>query len=184
MSDHLVDELLKYNSDFQKYKDLVWKMQDDRQDLYGKSKRENKNYAINQLYGKEGIYARNGNALLADLRKIDKQANHNQRHRINFKDKVDPNEYIQSALKEIRKDTTIQNNKIKSNDDYTLHSHIIKRRKNLKGHIYLKKPLSVKVKYEKLNLTKKKYLKRQMRILKPRRTYVNLRNCKMKLNEN
>lgn len=58
MSDHLVDELLKYNSDFQKYKDLVWKMQDDRQDLYGKSKRENKNYAINQLYGKEGIYAR------------------------------------------------------------------------------------------------------------------------------
>lgn len=140
MSDHLVDELLKYNSDFQKYKDLVWKMQDDRQDLYGKSKRENKNYAINQLYGKEGIYARNGNALLADLRKIDKQANHNQRHRINFKDKVDPNEYIQSALKEIRKDTTIQNNKIKSNDDYTLHSHIIKRRKNLKGHIYLKKP--------------------------------------------
>lgn len=139
MSDHLVDELLKDNSDFQKYKDLVWKMQDDRQDLYGKSKRENKNYAINQLYGREGIYARNGNALLADLRRIDKQANHNQRHRINFKDKVDPNEYIQSALKEIRKDTTKQNNKIKSNDDYTSHSHI-KRRKNLKGHVYLKKP--------------------------------------------
>lgn len=183
MSDHLVDELLKDNSDFQKYKDLVWKMQDDRQDLYGKSKRENKNYAINQLYGREGIYARNGNALLADLRRIDKQANHNQRHRINFKDKVDPNEYIQSALKEIRKDTTKQNNKIKSNDDYTSHSHI-KRRKNLKGHVYLKSLLSVKVKYEKLNLTRKKYLKRQMQILKPRRTYVNLKNYKMKLNEN
>jgi hypothetical protein len=42
-------------------------------------------------------------------------------------------------LKEIRKDTTKQNNKIKSNDDYTSHSHI-KRRKNLKGHVYLKKP--------------------------------------------
>ena len=74
-----------------------------------------------------------------DLRRIDKQANHNQRHRINFKDKVDPNEYIQSALKEIRKDTTIKNNKIKSNADYAPHSHV-KFRKNPKEHIYLKRP--------------------------------------------
>ena len=138
MSDHLVDELLKDNSDFQKYKDLVWKMQNDRQDLYGKSKRENKNYAINQLYGKEGIYARNGNALLADLRKIDKQANHNQRHRISFKNKVDPNKYIQSALEEIRKDTAAQKDKTKS-EEYTPSLHV-RRRKNPSRHIYLKKP--------------------------------------------
>lgn len=135
MSNHLVDELLKDNSDFQKYKDLVWKMQDDRQALYGKSKRENKNYAINQLYGKEGIYARNGNALLSDLRKIDKQANHNQRHRVSFKEKVDPNDYIQSALKEIRKDAAEQ----KSDDSYTPHPRL-KIKKSFKRHNYLKKP--------------------------------------------
>lgn len=137
MSDHLVDELLKDNSDFQRYKDLVWKMQDDRQALYGKSKRENKNYAINQLYGKEGIYARNGNALLADLRKIDKEANHNQRHRISFKDKVDPNDYIQSALKEIRKDAAEQKSKL--DDSYRPHLRA-KSKKSFKRHNYLKKP--------------------------------------------
>lgn len=139
MSNHLVDELLKDNPDFQKYKDLVWKMQDDRQALYGKSKRENKNYAINQLYGKEGIYARNGNALLSDLRKIDKQANHNQRHRISFKDKVDPNKYIQSALEEIRKEAAVRKDKMQSDDEYTPHLHT-EHKKFSKKHNYLKRP--------------------------------------------
>ncbi|WP_103661078.1 MobP2 family relaxase [Lactobacillus sp. HT06-2] len=156
MSNHLVDELLKDNSDFQKYKDLVWELQNDRQSLYGKSKRDNKNYAINQLYGKEGIYARNGNALLADLRKIDKQANHNQRHRVSFKEKVDPNKYIQSALEEIYKQKSKKENVKSSFDEsYAPHPHGKSKTRNIKGH-YLKKPFITQSQIRKIKSNQEK----------------------------
>ncbi|WP_255409642.1 relaxase MobL [Lactobacillus sp. ESL0233] len=98
----IVDHLLSDNKDFQDWKNNVLKMQETRVALYGKSKRNTKNYASNQMYGKEGIYARNGNALLHDLRELDKKANGNQRHRINLKDKVRPEQYVQSVLNEVQ----------------------------------------------------------------------------------
>ncbi|WEV41282.1 MobP2 family relaxase [Lactobacillus sp. ESL0681] len=98
----IVDGLLSDNSDFNNWKINIKQIQKNRQELYGQSKRDNKDYAQNQMYGKEGIYARCGNALLSDLRKIDRVANGRQRHRINLKDKVPADQYIQAVLKEIK----------------------------------------------------------------------------------
>ncbi|MCT7840433.1 MAG: hypothetical protein N4Q43_00725, partial [Lactobacillus crispatus] len=58
-------------------------------------------------------------------------------HRVSFKEKVDPNDYIQSALKEIRKDAAEQRSK--SDDSYTPHLRL-KIKKSFKRHNYLKKP--------------------------------------------
>ena len=98
---HIIDGLLKDVPSFSIWKQKAKKVQENREELYGHSRRKNKNYEKNQIYGKEGIYARCGNVLLTDLKQIDKVANGRQRHRVNLKDKVAADQYIQIVLKKI-----------------------------------------------------------------------------------
>lgn len=108
---NIVDGLLEDSTEYIKWKQNVKLIQENRQELYGKSKRNNKDYEKNQIYGKEGIYARCGNALLSDLRKIDKVANGEQRHRINIKDKVPAEQYIQTILRAIKTEVSGNNDR-------------------------------------------------------------------------
>lgn len=93
--DKLTESLVKDDPEFQKFVKEVKNYQQNRQELYGKSKRKSKNYAENKL---KDIRRRNGNTLLHELARMDKQA-----AQIRRKIKVLPinrnSNYIQSVLK-------------------------------------------------------------------------------------
>lgn len=93
--DKLTESLVKDDPEYQKFVKEVKNYQQNRQELYGKSKRKSKNYAENKL---KDIRRRNGNTLLHELARMDKQA-----AQIRRKIKVLPinrnSNYIQSVLK-------------------------------------------------------------------------------------
>lgn len=69
--DKLTESLVKDDPEYQKFVKEVKNYQQNRQELYGKSKRKSKNYAENKL---KDIRRRNGNTLLHELARMDKQA--------------------------------------------------------------------------------------------------------------
>lgn len=110
--DELVDYMLKDNKDYANWKKGIKQMQEDREALYGKSKRNNKDYAENQMHGKFGLYARNGNALLSDLKELDKKANSTGAKVIRMGKDYDSTDFIQSVLKQIKNETIKENGRM------------------------------------------------------------------------
>ncbi|RHW49258.1 hypothetical protein DS834_07955 [Lactobacillus bombicola] len=142
MLNNIVDGLLKDSSSFSSWKQKVKKVQENRQDLYGQSQRANKDYEKNQIYGREGIYARCGNVLLTDLKKIDKVANGGKRHRINLKEKVAADQYIQTVLKVI--DDEIHGRNVNSSSkrlDKNTKNNLPSKKTMKKSHYYFRLPI-------------------------------------------
>lgn len=99
--DHFTNELLKNNQDWKEYQELVISYQKNREELYGKSKRDNKDYAQNKI---EDMKRRNGNAVLHVLAGLDKNANKYRKKLFAdayLKDTVPTENYIQSVLREL-----------------------------------------------------------------------------------
>lgn len=97
--DHITDHLLEDYQDYDDWKKHIGAFQLDRQQLYGISKRDNKDYKENKL---KDIRRRNGNTLLHKVAEMDKLANH-YRQKIPLKNRTNPDKYIQEVLKEVKK---------------------------------------------------------------------------------
>ena len=92
--DHLSDHLLKDDQDYEDFKKEVAEYQDNRQALYGISKRKNKNYELNKL---NDIRRRNGNTILKNLRDLDRKAN-KFRNSLPLKEVTSPDSYFQTVV--------------------------------------------------------------------------------------
>lgn len=93
--DIIVDSILKDDPDYQELKNNIHRYSENRNELYGKTDRESKNYERNKLVE---IQKRNGNALLFALKNMDRKATF-YRKKIPISPGSNPNTYIQEVLK-------------------------------------------------------------------------------------
>lgn len=106
--DNLTKELVKNDPDYKKYVKEVKEYQDNRQELYGVSKRDTKNYAKNKI---KDITRRNGNTLLHEIAQIDKKAE-KFRKKYNYLPIDKDSKYIQKILKNMEQENQVEQRKV------------------------------------------------------------------------
>lgn len=148
--DNLTDGIIQNDPDYKKFVKEVKAYQENRQALYGISKRDSKNYAKNKL---EDIKRRNGNTLLYSIAQIDKKA---ESYRKRFKYlPIDKNKnYIQTVLKNMQEQKEVEQRKV------------VKPRKNINKE----KEKKNRKKRQKLNLFMSQQEKKKMEAMLHRET--------------
>lgn len=91
---NLVDMTLVNDQDYVDLKESIKQYSDNRIDTYGQTTRSQKDYKKNKL---AEIQKRNGNAILGELKKTDRQAKF-ARSKLKLPEVADPDHYIEAAL--------------------------------------------------------------------------------------